>query len=151
MAPLDIFGKEGVDVNRASAMLGGQDTALNEALAYSKANPQMGGRRRRMRGGNEGSGPVPLARTSPHRFIFRLDGTIYSPSLGRNVTQGEYEQIKAENAAKYGQRGGALLEGAPWSQTSSDMLLADSPQASAQAAKMESPAWTGVQNGTFLG
>lgn len=97
MAPMSIFGTEGTDVNRASAHLTGQDTALNEALAYSRANPQMGGRRRR-----------------------RV-------------------------------RGGALLEGAPWSQTSSDMLLADSPAAAAQAAKMESPAWTGVQQGTFLG
>ncbi len=102
MAPMSIFGTEGVDVNRASAMLGGQDAALNEALAYSKANPQMGGRRRR--------------RSHRRRY-----------------------------------RGGALLEGAPWSQTSSDMLLADSPEASAMAAKMESPAWTGVQQGTFLG
>ncbi len=102
MAPMSIFGTEGTDVNRASAHLTGQDAALNEALSYSRANPQMGGRRRRR-------------------------------SHGR----------------KY--RGGGLLEGAPFSQTSSNMLLADSPGAAAEAAKMESPAWTGVQQGTFLG
>jgi hypothetical protein len=103
MAPMSIFGGEGTDVNRASAHLTGQDAALNEALAYSRANPQMGGRRRRR-------------------------------SYGRRR-----------------HRGGGLLEGAPWSQTSSDMLLSDSPAAAAEAAKMESPAWTGVQQGTFLG
>ncbi len=102
MAPMSIFGSEGTDVNRASAHLAGQDAALNEALAYSKANPQMGGRRRR-------------------------------------------------RGSRRGMRGGAFLEGAPYTQTSSNMLLADSPAATAQAAKMESPAWTGVQQGTFLG
>lgn len=66
MAPLAIFGTEGVDVARASAHLAGQDAALKAAADFSRTlagtdnpgattAPMVGGRRRkshrRMRGG----------------------------------------------------------------------------------------------------
>jgi hypothetical protein len=48
-------------------------------------------------------------------------------------------------------RGGALLEGAPWSPTGSDRLLAGDPALMAEAARLESPTWRGVEAGTYLG
>jgi hypothetical protein len=149
MAPLSIFGSEGTGVDRASAHLTGQDNALAEAAGYSRTHPdlpdamgaqvldavnkgmaQVGGRRRRSRKGNRKSRKNRKNRNS--RRNRRMNG-------GRRSSCGMM-------------RGGAaLLEGAPYSQGSSDMLLADDAALQAQAAKMESPAWTGVARGTYLG
>ncbi len=147
MAPLSIFGTEGTGVDRASAHLTGQDNALSEAAGYSRTHPdlpdamgsqvldavnkgmaQVGGSarraRRRSRKGNR--------KSRKNRRNRRMNG-------GRRSSCGMM-------------RGGAaLLEGSPYSQTSSDMLLADDAALQAQAAKMESPAWTGVARGTYLG
>jgi len=147
MAPLSIFGSEGTGVDRASAHLTGQYNALAEAAGYSRTHPdlpdamgsqvmdavnkgmaQVGGSarraRRRSRKGNR--------KSRKNRRNRRMNG-------GRRSSCGMM-------------RGGAaLLEGSPYSQTSSDMLLADDAALQAQAAKMESPAWTGVARGTYLG
>ncbi len=145
MAPLSIFGTEGTGVDRASAHLTGQDNALAEAAGYSRTHPdlpdamgsqvldavnkgmaQVGGRRARRRS-RKGS-----RKSRKNRRNRRMNG-------GRRGSCGMM-------------RGGAaLLEGAPYSQGSSDMLLADDAALQAQAAKMESPAWTGVARGTYLG
>ncbi len=158
MAPLSIFGTEGTDVNRASAHLVGPDDALDDAASYSRMNPdlpnntagqlmdavnkgmsQVGGRKRRrstrrrratrgMRGGRRST--CGIMRGGRRRRSTRgMRG-------GRRSTCGMM-------------RGGAIYEGAPYSQGGSDMLLADDPSLQAQAAKMESPAWTSVQAGTY--
>ncbi len=166
MAPLSIFGSEGTGVDRASAHLTGQDNALAEAAGFSRTHPdlpdamgaqvmdavnkgmaQVGGRSRRRnrkdrksRKGNRRSRRNRKNRNS--RRNRRMNG-------GRRSSCG---MMRGGSQPTTGQRGGsALIEGAPYSQTSSDMLLADDASLQAQAAKMESPAWTGVARGTYLG
>jgi hypothetical protein len=145
MAPLSQFGADGAGVLRAEAHLGGQDAALREAAAYSAThpdlpagnfindastavakgavNPMAGGRRRR---GRKASRKARKSRKA------RRHGRKRSMRRGRKM------------------RGGAIYEGAPYSQSSSDMLLADDAALQAQAAKLESPTWVGVERGTYL-
>ncbi len=152
MAPLSIFGSEGTGVDRASAHLTGQDNALAEAAGYSRTHPdlpdamgaqvldavnkgmaQVGGRRRRSRKGSRKSRKNRNRKNRNSRRNRRMNG-------GRRSSCGMM------------QRGGAaLLEGSAYSQNGSNMLLADDSALQAQAAKMESPAWTGVARGTYLG
>jgi hypothetical protein len=95
--------------------------------AVNKGMAQVGGRRRRSRKGN-------------------------SKSRKNRNTRRNRRQNGGRRSSRGMMRGGAaLLEGAPYSQGSSDMLLADDAALQAQAAKMESPAWTGVARGTYLG
>ena len=149
VAPLSIFGTEGADVNRASAHLTGQDNALAEAQRFSTMNPDMpnaiGGQV--MDAVNKGVAQVGAGRRRKSR-------------KGRKSRKSRKGSRKSRKSRKmyYGgrrsscgiMRGGAIYEGAPYSQGSSDMLLADDPSLAAQAAKMESPAWTGVERGTYL-
>ena len=151
MAPLSIFGSEGTGVDRASAHLTGQDNALAEAAGFSRTHPdmpnamgaqvmdavnkgmaQVGGRRSRNRKNRN--------RSRKNRKNRRNTCTRRNRNRNRSCRR---------NRRMNG--GAALLEGAPYSQTSSDMLLADDSALQAQAAKMESPAWTGVARGTYLG
>ncbi len=158
MAPLSIFGTEGADVNRASAHLAGQDAALADAASYSPMNPdlpnntagqlmdavnkgmaQVGGRRRRRS-------------TRRRRATRGMRGgrrsTCGMMRGGRRSTCGMMRGGRRRRSTR-GMRGGAIYEGAPYSQGGSDMLLADDPSLQAQAAKMESPTWTSVQAGTY--
>lgn len=158
MAPLSIFGTEGTGVDRASAHLTGQDNALTEAAGYSRTHPdlpdamgsqvldamnkgvaQVGGRRRRNRSNRKNRN-----RSRKNRKNRR--------NTRRNRRQnGSARRANRRSSCGMMRGGAAIFEGAPYSQTSSDMLLADDSALQAQAAKMESPAWTGVARGTYLG
>ncbi len=154
MAPLSIFGSEGTGVDRASAHLTGQDNALAEAAGYSRTHPdlpdamgaqvldavnkgmaQVGGRRRRNRKSRKGNRKSRKDRKNRKNRNSRRNRRMNGGRRSCGMMRG----------------GAALLEGAPYSQGSSDMLLADDAALQAQAAKMESPAWTGVARGTYLG
>ncbi len=123
MAPISVFGTEGVDVNRASAHLTGQDNAINEAARYSMTpagmdNPGMtsgsrmtGGRRRK------------------------------SSRRGRKSRRKSHRRRKM--------RGGAILNGAGAPANGSYMLLADDPALQRAAAQVENPAWAGVAKMQF--
>lgn len=137
MAPLSIFGNDTAGVARDMAHMRGQDMALNQAAAYSASpegqdNPNIpivndhmkGGRRRRGRKSSRKS----------HRFAAR--------SAKRDLRRKSSRRMRG---------GAALITGAPWSQTGSDRLLADSPALMAEAARLESPTWKGVEAGTYLG
>lgn len=131
MAPMSIFGTEGVDVQRAMAHLAGQDMALNQAAAYSltpegQDNPYV-----------PNVGPAQKAGARKNR------------KASRKASRKAHR--KSHRKAKRAQRGGMpIYDGAPYTQTSSDMLLADDPALQAQAKQIESPTWTGVANGTYL-
>ena len=122
MAPMSIFGTEGVDVQRAMAHLAGQDMALNQAAAYSL---------------------TPEGQDNP-----------YVPNMGPAQKAGARRRRsmkRSHRKSKRSQRGGmAIYDGAPYTQTSSDMLLADDPALQAQAKQIESPTWKGVADGTYL-
>ncbi len=64
---------------------------------------------------------------------------------------GRRRHRKGRKSHRKSMRGGALLEGAPWSPTGSDRLLAGDPALMAEAARLESPTWRGVEAGTYLG
>jgi hypothetical protein len=127
----------------------------------STCSMMRGGRRRRstrrIRGGRRsccgmrgGQDPEPVARTNNWRS--QLPPNTMTPE---EKAAEEAKLIAMMEGSTTGgrrrrrMRGGAIYEGAPYSQGSSDMLLADDPSLQAQAAKMESPAWTSVQAGTY--
>lgn len=118
MAPLSIFGTEGVDVQRAMAHLASQDMALNQAAAYSQ---------------------TPEGQDNP-----------YVSNVGP-VQKAGARRRRHRKSHRKAQRGGmAIYDGAPYTQTSSDMLLADDPALQAQAKQIESPTWKGVADGTYV-
>jgi hypothetical protein len=155
MAPLSIFGSEGTGVDRASAHLTGQDNALAEAAGYSRTHPDlpdaMGAQV--MAAVNKGMAQVGgSARRRNRKSRNRKDRKSRKNRKNRRNTRRNRRMNGGRRSSCGMMRGGAaLLEGAPYSQTSSDMLLADDAALQAQAAKMESPAWTGVARGTYLG
>lgn len=146
VAPLSIFGTEGTDVNRASAHLTGQDNALAEAQRFSTMNPDMpnamGGQV--MDAVNKGVAQIGAGRKRKNRS---RKGSRKNSRKNRKSRKMYYGGRRSSCGLM---RGGAIYEGAPYSQGSSDMLLADDPALAAQAAKMESPTWTGVERGTYL-
>lgn len=162
MAPLSIFGTEGTGVDRAPAHLTGQDNALAEAASYSRTHPDL----------PDAMGAQVLAAVD--KGMAQVGGSARRANRRRNRKSRNRKDRKSRKDRKNrknrrtsnrrnrrmngGRRscgmmrgGAALIEGAPYSQGSSDMLLADDAALQAQAAKMESPAWTGVARGTYLG
>jgi len=155
MAPLSIFGTEGTGVDRASAHLTGQDNALAEAAGFSHANPDMAG----------AMGSQVIDAVS--KGMAQVGGRKYRNRSRKNRNRSRKNRKNRRNTRRnrnrkmyYGGRrsscglmrgGAAILEGAAYSQNGSNMLLADDSALQAQAAKMESPAWTGVASGTYLG
>jgi hypothetical protein len=145
MAPLSIFGNDTAGVARDMAHMRGQDMAMDQAAAYSASpagqdNPsiptvidkQAGGRRRKNRKSSRKS----------HRKSSRK-------SHRKSSRKSHRKSSRKNRRSMYG--GSMLLTGAPWSQTGSDRLLADSPALAAEAVRMESPTWKGVEAGTYLG
>lgn len=152
MAPLSIFGSEGTGVDRASAHLTGQDNALAEAAGFSRTHPDMPDAMgaQVMDAVNKGMAQVGAGRRRRSR------GRKNRRSLrrrGRKATRRNRKMYYGGRRSSCGlMRGGAaLMEGAPYSQAGSNMLLADDSALQAQAAKMESPAWAGVERQTYLG
>ena len=148
MAPLSIFGTEGTGVDRASAHLTGQDNALAEAAGFSHANPDMAG----------AMGSQVIDAVS--KGMAQVGGRKYRNRSRKNRKNRRNTRRNRNRKMYYGGRrsscglmrgGAAILEGAAYSQNGSNMLLADDSALQAQAAKMESPAWTGVASGTYLG
>lgn len=126
MAPLSIFGNDAAGVARDMAHMRGQDMALAQAAAYSASpagqdNPNIPIVNDNMKGGRR--------RRKSHR-------------KGRKSHRRSHRKMRG---------GAALLEGAPWSPTGSDRLLAGDPALMAEAARLESPTWRGVEAGTYLG
>jgi hypothetical protein len=159
MAPLSIFGTEGTGVDRASAHLTGQDNALAESAGYSRTHPdlpdamgsqvldavnkgmaQVGGRRRKSRNSRKNR----KNRRNTRRFNTRRS-RVSNASRNRRLSGGRRSSCGMMRG------GAAILEGSAYSQNGSNMILADDSALQAQAAKMESPAWTGVARGTYLG
>ncbi len=133
MAPLSQFGEDGAGVLRQEAHLGGQDAALREAAAYSATHPDL-----------------PVGNFINDASTAVAKGAV-NPMAGGRRRRGRRASRKARrHRRKRSMRGGAIYEGAPYSQSSSDMLLADDPSLMAQAAKLESPTWVGVERGTYL-
>ncbi len=133
MAPLSQFGEDGAGVLRQEAHLGGQDAALREAAAYSATHPDL-----------------PVGNFINDASTAVAKGAV-NPMAGGRRRRGRKASRKARrHRRKRSMRGGAIYEGAPYSQSSSDMLLADDPSLMAQAAKLESPTWVGVERGTYL-
>jgi hypothetical protein len=131
MAPLSIFGNDAAGVQRDMAHMRGQDMAFAQAAAYSASpagqdNPNIPIVNDNMKGGRRRKG------RKSHRKSHRK---------GR----------KSHRKGRRSMYGGALLEGAPWSPTGSDRLLAGDPALMAEAARLESPTWRGVEAGTYLG
>lgn len=127
MAPLSIFGGEGVDVQRGMAHLNGQDMALNQAAAYSL---------------------TPEGQDNP--YVPNM-GPAQKAGARRRRSMKRKSHRKSHRKAKRSQRGGmAIYDGAPYTQASSDMLLADDPALQAQAKQIESPTWKGVADGTYV-
>jgi hypothetical protein len=152
MADLSVFGSEGADVNRASAHLLGQDMALQDAARFSASpagqdNPfvgsmtsssevegQKGGRRRKSKGRK--------ASRKASRKTSRK-----ASRKGRKASR--KTSRKAHRKGRKAHRGGALLEGSPYSQNGSNMLLADDSGLAAQAKQFENPNWSNVASGKF--
>lgn len=144
MAPLSQFGADGAGVLRQEAHLGGQDAALREAAAYSATHPDL-----------------PAGNFINDASTAVAKGAV-NPMAGGRRRRGRKATRKSRKARRHGRkgkrsmrrgrsmRGGAIYEGAPYSQGSSDMLLADDRALQAQAAKLESPTWVGVERGTYL-
>jgi hypothetical protein len=122
MAPLSIFGNDAAGVARDMAHMRGQDMAFAQAAAYS-ASPA-----------GQDNPNVPIVNDN-------MKG-------GRRRRRGRKSHRKGRRSMR---GGGALLEGAPWSPTGSDRLLAGDPALMAEAARLESPTWRGVEAGTYLG
>lgn len=121
MAPLSIFGNDTAGVARESAHMRGQDMALTQAAAYS-ASPD-----------GQDNPNIP---------------TVIDKQAGGRRRRSAKRKLRRRKSM----RGGAIHHtGAPFSQTSSERLLADSPALAAEAARMESPTWKGVEAGTYLG
>ncbi len=156
VAPLSIFGTEGADVNRASAHLTGQDNALAEAQRFSTMNPDlpnaMGSQV--MDAVNKGVAQVGAGRRRKNRKTNRKNRKANRKNRksrkGRKGSRKNRKMYYGGRRTSCMMRGGAIYEGAPYSQGGSNMLLADDPSLAAQAAKMESPSWTGVERGTYL-
>lgn len=132
MAPLSIFGNDTAGVARDIGHMRGQDMALAQAAAYSASpagqdNPNIAIVNDNMKGG--GSRKMRKSRFSAKRRKSHRKGRKSHRRM----------------------RGGALLVGAPWSPTGSDRLLAGDPALMAEAARLESPTWRGVEAGTYLG
>ena len=125
MAPMSIFGTEGVDVQRAMAHLAGQDMALNQAAAYSM---------------------TPEGQDNP--FVPKVGPA--QKAGARNMKTGSMTRTSRRTAQGSPRGGRPIYDGAPYTQTSSDMLLADDPARQAQAKQLESPTWKGVADGTYL-
>jgi hypothetical protein len=130
MAPLSIFGNDTAGVARDMAHMRGQDMALNQAAAYSAS---------------------PAGQDNPN-----IPTVIDKQAGGRRRRRGRKSNRKSHRKNRRSHRrtmrgGMALLTGAPWSQTGSDRLLADSPALAAEAVRLESPTWKGVEEGTYLG
>ena len=132
MAPLSIFGNDAAGVARDMAHMRGQDMAFAQAAAYS-ASPA-----------GQDNPNVPIVNDNMKGGRRRRRGR-KSHRKGR----GSRRMRKSRSATMRG--GGALLEGAPWSPTGSDRLLAGDPALMAEAARLESPTWRGVEAGTYLG
>jgi hypothetical protein len=132
--------------------------------AYGVNLPVMGGgrrrrSRRRMRGGMapldyafgpEGNG-AGVARDMAHLRggdMAMAEAAAFSrtPAGTDNpgVSQAGGRRRRRRRRGSRRMRGGAIYEGAPYSQNGSNMLLADDPALAAQAAKLESPTWIGV-------
>jgi hypothetical protein len=151
MAPLTQFGADGAGVLRAEAHLGGQDAALREAAAYSATHPDL------PVGNfiNDASTAVAKGAVNPMAGGRRRKARRASRKASRKVRKSRKARRhgrKGKRSMRRGRkmRGGAIYEGAPYSQSSSDMLLADDAALQAQAAKLESPTWVGVERGTYL-
>ena len=129
MAPLSIFGNDTAGVARDMAHMRGQDMAMDQAAAYS-ASPA---------GQDNPSIPTVIDKQAGGRR-----------RKNRKSSRKSHRKSSRKNRrSMYG--GSMLLTGAPWSQTGSDRLLADSPALAAEAVRMESPTWKGVEAGTYLG
>lgn len=142
MAPWpSAFGSDGAGVIRASAHLAGQDAALAQARAFSESP----------------AGQDNPAYTLQGQVAEGVERAMAPPSgpMGGNMAGGRRRRRGRKGrktTRRRKMRGGmSLYEGAPWSQNGSDRLLADDPTLMAQAAKMESPAWVGVDRQTYLG
>ncbi len=143
MAPWpSAFGSDGAGVLRASAHLAGQDAALAQARAFSESP----------------AGQDNPAYTLQGQVAEGVERAMAPPSgpMGGNMAGGGGRRRRSRRGRKTTRRrrmrgGMSIYEGAPWSQTGSDRLLADDPTLMAQAAKMESPAWVGVERETYLG
>ncbi len=145
MAPLTQFGADGAGVLRAEAHLGGQDAALREAAAYSATHPDLPA------GNfiNDASTAVAKGAVNPMAGGRRRRGRKTSRKARKSRKARRHGRKRSMRRGRK-MRGGAIYEGAPYSQSSSDMLLADDPSLMAQAAKLESPTWVGVERGTYL-
>lgn len=131
---------------------GGRRRSRRIAARYSKKNS------RRMRGGMatlahafgpEGNG-AGVARDMAHlrgQDMAMSDAAAFSKTPAGTDNPGA---TQSGGRRRRQMRGGAIYEGAPYSQTSSDMLLADDPALAAQAAKLESPSWIGVASPTMI-
>jgi hypothetical protein len=141
MAPWpSAFGSDGAGVLRASAHLSGQDAALAQARAFSETP----------------AGQDNPAYTLQGQVAEGVERAMAPPSgpMGGNMAGGRRRRSRRgrKTTRRRRMRGGmSIYEGAPWSQNGSDRLLADDPTLMAQAAKMESPAWIGVDRQTYLG
>jgi hypothetical protein len=125
MANLSIFGNDTAGVPRDMAHMRGQDMALAQAAAYSAS---------------------PAGQDNPNIPI------VNDNMKGGRRRRGRKSHRKSHRKGRRSMRGGgALLEGAPWSPTGSDRLLAGDPALMAEAARLESPTWRGVEAGTYLG
>jgi len=138
MAPWpSAFGSDGAGVLRASAHLAGQDAALAQARAFSESAAGQ-------------DNPAYTLQGQVAEGVERAMAPPSGPMAGGRRRRRSRRGRKTTRRRRM--RGGmSIYEGAPWSQTSSDRLLADDPTLMAQAAKMESPAWVGVDRGTYLG
>jgi len=143
MAPWpSAFGSDGAGVLRDSAHLAGQDAALAQARSYSESP----------------AGQDNPAYTLQGQVTQDVERAMAPPSgpMGGNMAGGRRRHRRNRKGRKTTRRrkmrgGMSIYEGAPWSQTGSDRLLANDPTLMAQAARMESPAWVGVDRQTYLG
>lgn len=128
MAPLSIFGQEGVDVQRASAHLAGQDAALKTAADFSRTLAGTD---------NPGASTAPMVgggsrKMSKARFLAKRRGS-----------------RKMRKSRRRGQRGGAILNGDGAPAGASYMLLGGDAALQRAAAQVENPAWADVAKGQF--